>query len=824
MHLDKNQKQQGLGLVKFAILIIFALVLIYVLYRVVNKKSAQLFSIPELYFHSHSKYFELLGSDTKVKAATIMLSDLGYHKDWSYFRAFKGSEVYQPDKIHFHYHDINTLSDQEKEDLFLIVRNQRGFVRGISEDFDSSKNELAYHFYFHRQVLEKRTASELESYLTGSVIHHFLVVSPITYSQELRRKHQLKISTLLEKKSLQLFEVVIKEMQASLVSRVFSTLIAPVYADECLGSLECLELSYDNCRCEEGGQVCLGNDDKDTCGPDDSCVCDEVCDNPDYDPTRCAGYEAQATCLDAHNTYTCGEGYCDEVQGSCYWECTAGCGNYGDWSDCSNSCGDGTSTRTRTCTRTNCTTYSDPQTDNCCSTVGSNNCLDSCTCNINCPSTYCGSPLAGGTRCSGQSCQENCTDNCPCRDCNPNPPSLSQPSNNTTYYNVPYVDLEWTHSGWGAACSNADNDFEICVNNTASGNYPNCSFVNQDQDDHTDLTYQFTRGNWLNSVTPDTYYWKVTADNGASQSTSSTYQFTVEQPEKECTVTLPDSSNWGSWTEANPTVQVTLTGNAQASYGNTVRLFATKLNGSQLLPNNISPAATEVHNPGGAYYYNLTSAACTSGTSSCTTTTTVSLPTPGNYYFHCDVSDQPNRCSGNPFCSYELNTVYGQPKPSPYGYDCSTWESCHDAPDSYAVSSDNVYFCAGAGGGSVSITHPTDNQTINMTTNPDGADGDVDISWNDPANKADLYDVRIYARGAYASPEAITDLNCVSDSDLTCLTNVSQQAYGFTPTEDDDNPNREYTVAIRGINNSCSPYLDSQVGDWVTHDFSCGIL
>jgi hypothetical protein len=47
--------------------------------------------------------------------------------------------------------------------------------------------------------------------------------------------------------------------------------------------------------------------------------------------------------------------------------CTSGCGTYGAWSACGGiSSGVGSRTRTRTCTRTNCSTYTDTDSETCC--------------------------------------------------------------------------------------------------------------------------------------------------------------------------------------------------------------------------------------------------------------------------------------------------------------------------------------------------------------------------------------------------------------------------------------------------------------------------
>jgi len=72
---------------------------------------------------------------------------------------------------------------------------------------------------------------------------------------------------------------------------------------------------------------------------------------------------------------------------------------------------------------------------------------------------------------------------------------------------------------------------------------------------------------------------------------------------------------------------------------------------------------------GGRYYYEV--ARCTANPGgNCGEAPTITAPA-GEYYFHCDVSTDPGKCSGNPFCSYE-----GGSEP------CAGWQSCSDSDNS----------------------------------------------------------------------------------------------------------------------------------------------
>lgn len=132
-------------------------------------------------------------------------------------------------------------------------------------------------------------------------------------------------------------------------------------------------------------------------------------------------------------------------------------------------------------------------------------------------------------------------------------------------------------------------------------------------------------------------------------------------PTKSCTVDFTPTS-----ITTAQTVNVTVSGRGQMSTSEPVRLFVSKLNGTVVNPNNFVPPATEIAGGFGQYFYRFDGAECTSSNyATCSKTTTISLPTAGDYRFSCDVSTDPNKCSGNPFCTINGGTN-----------NCSGWASC----------------------------------------------------------------------------------------------------------------------------------------------------
>jgi len=122
-------------------------------------------------------------------------------------------------------------------------------------------------------------------------------------------------------------------------------------------------------------------------------------------------------------------------------------------------------------------------------------------------------------------------------------------------------------------------------------------------------------------------------------------------------------------------IAVTLTGRGNSVEGELVRLSLENLEGTTLAVTPTGTTLTGPYNRNGRdfYYYSLGSCTSTNG-STCNANFSVSNIPAGNYYLHCDLNSDPNRCSGNPFCNYE-GKFGGDP--------CTGWVSCSTS-DNYA--------------------------------------------------------------------------------------------------------------------------------------------
>ena len=121
-------------------------------------------------------------------------------------------------------------------------------------------------------------------------------------------------------------------------------------------------------------------------------------------------------------------------------------GTWGSWGSCSNSCGDGSQTRTCNCP-SGCTSYSGctspsascngTDSQDCCS------CSSSCSCNASCSSPYCGGG-ANGWRCAGSTCQKSCSISCPdWRSGHVNNPANSDDPDLTVTHDLPLTLAGW---------------------------------------------------------------------------------------------------------------------------------------------------------------------------------------------------------------------------------------------------------------------------------------------------------------------------------------------------------------------------------------------
>ncbi len=220
----------------------------------------------------------------------------------------------------------------------------------------------------------------------------------------------------------------------------------------------------------------------------------------------------------------------------------------------------------------------------------------------------------------------------------------ANPVDDADFNNVTYVDINWSvmTTDWnGAGSCGGGSSYTVCVGTNSVD--PCSGGTSYTTPNPTTYTYRYSQS------AVGRYYWRVRATNdcGLSSGGSFIHYFDIFQPAKTCSITL-STNEMG----VSQTTDITLTANANSTYGDTARVWLEKWNtGAQVSPNNLSPAATEGLNV--QYYYHFTSADCNSSMSSCTKTTTISVPTAGNYYLHCDVPTMPKGCSGNPFCPYE---------------------------------------------------------------------------------------------------------------------------------------------------------------------------
>ena len=133
--------------------------------------------------------------------------------------------------------------------------------------------------------------------------------------------------------------------------------------------------------------------------------------------------------------YDCGYGSCSWYRyacsgTSCVWSkgsgndtCSSSCTQgWGAWSACSNSCGDGTQSRTCNCSGDCCTGCSDGEGSGSCGSTQTKGCCvcnSSCACDASEPNyqTQCAAPYCGqyvchttyGQRCGGSSCAQSCS-------------------------------------------------------------------------------------------------------------------------------------------------------------------------------------------------------------------------------------------------------------------------------------------------------------------------------------------------------------------------------------------------------------------------------
>lgn len=145
----------------------------------------------------------------------------------------------------------------------------------------------------------------------------------------------------------------------------------------------------------------------------------------------------------------------------------------------------------------------------------------------------------------------------------------------------------------------------------------------------------------------------------------------VKPVPKNCSIAVP-AGNFSAGVASS----VNLTGSSSLGSSDIVRFWVEKQTGATMSNySSIVPAATQYI--GAYYYYQITSVAGNLGAGPYAKSFGLAIPA-GKYYLHCDISQDPGKCSGNPFCDYNGGAIA-----------CSGWVAC--------VGQDTVSVCSEGG-------------------------------------------------------------------------------------------------------------------------------
>jgi hypothetical protein len=226
-----------------------------------------------------------------------------------------------------------------------------------------------------------------------------------------------------------------------------------------------------------------------------------------------------------------------------------------------------------------------------------------------------------------------------------------------------------------------------------------------------DIHYTCAAGTSANNVSGETTWtWDCNGSGGGTSASCS-------ENRKSCSVSISGSS-------------VSFSG-SNAPQGNNIRLWLARQDKAVIVP---APANqyvyTETGPPLGSYTSYLVADCTADATGSCSETYSVpdSLPA-GDYYFHCDIQNDPDKCSGQPFCNYEN-------PPMPGGKDCTGYRSC-SLSDNLAYT--HLLCTLGAVPATISVGEKS---TISITVAPTGA----------TISKVDFSET-----GSHTTPASITD-------------------------------------------------------------------
>lgn len=188
------------------------------------------------------------------------------------------------------------------------------------------------------------------------------------------------------------------------------------------------------------------------------------------------GFNSQQCCC-SNGCNACYPGTCNP-QPTDPPPCTPVNGGWSGWSACSVSCGGGTQTR---------------------------------SCNNPAPS-------CGGAGCSGASSQSCNTQACACASTNPDAPTLSGPANAANLITATGAKLIWNAiAGWGNNCAGNNNTYKVYIGTTSNPTTLVCTT-------NSSTAFCRTVGNFT-LARNTTYYWKVTASNGAGSASSAVSSF-----------------------------------------------------------------------------------------------------------------------------------------------------------------------------------------------------------------------------------------------------------------------------------------------------------
>lgn len=232
----------------------------------------------------------------------------------------------------------------------------------------------------------------------------------------------------------------------------------------------------------------------------------------------------------------------------------------------------------------------------------------------------------------------------------------------TTFYPLPQYGCTATNAS-GESCSVAVTSRDVHNNPTscASGGCQLCTTTND----------KFTCPGYLNPCMV------VCDDPGGPAPSSPPPSNPPPNPAPTCSILIDGKTGSNRLTSVEAqTVTLTLQGNANDAAARPVRLVLARRDGAALTGYG-SPITYNNIN-----YYVLTS--CNSSNSLCTSTTTRTFPA-GEYFLECDIDtgNTADRCSGNPWCSYNYSTIDNDIKPLPGSYVCNNWASCSEEDIKY---------------------------------------------------------------------------------------------------------------------------------------------